>query len=1038
SGDGDGSDTYSTGVLKSYDRGESWEQTGLDFDLLEGRWVRELRMDPDDNRVLLAATNTGVFRTEDGGESWTQTLSGASIKDLEFNPGDGTIVYAAGTAFYRSSNGGRNWSRVTSGLPSSTAVQRLAIAVAPGNPNYVYVVAGDGQGLVGLYRSTNTGQTFGRRSDSPNILNSSVDGSGTGSQAWYDLAIAASPADPEKIYVGGINIWSSEDGGVNWNILSHWNYRTQTVPYVHADIHALDFHGDQLFAGCDGGLWTTPDGGTTWEDISAGMVTTQFYRIGADRHNPNLVIGGTQDNGTNLWRDDQWIHVFGADGMEGMIDYSNPLNLYTSYQNGGLMRSRNGGSTFFNITNGISGSTGWVTPFAMDPVDPKTLYTCFSDVWKSTNEGSNWQKISNFNVGILSTLAIAPSDPQTIYAGSVGALYRTRDGGANWIRISDPLPVGRPAMTYVSVSNRDPERIYISFSGFSDGLKVMRSGDGGDTWENISGTLPNIPVNCVVGQQSPNDALYIGTDHGVFYRNEDLGDWEPFSTNLPNVIVRELEIHPGSGTLKAATYGRGLWISPLEPAGPIIEHAPPGPFEDPVGPYPISATVIPAMAAIPEDSVRVYFGTGGDFSGMLNLMRSGNSDEYLAEIPGLGNDLTLQYYLVASDSAGNRSVSPAGAPGNYYAFYVGADTIAPFLSHPLPVGRANVLDLPVEIEAEASDQSGIASVSVSYAINGAAQADFELALLGSSRYRGSFPFDSTTVSPGDSVTYLITATDGSLGGNQTFAGPFTFPVVEEYYLLGEVNLPIPDNNPDGLSDSLTYPEVGEAVIADMEVLISATHPNFGDLVVRLTSPSGTELTLVDRPGYPADPFWGNRGENPLIILWDEAATSVENVPFLDGEFVLGVFRPFPDSLAAFYGEDLAGTWKIRVIDAKAAQGGILNQWSLRIRTDRSVGLGREYGTVPDQFVLGQNYPNPFNPTTTITFRLPVSGQASLRIFNALGQTVRHLADGNFAAGGHQVLWDGRNDAGLPVASGIYYYQLQFGQNLKVGKMLLLK
>ncbi|HHJ53332.1 MAG TPA: T9SS type A sorting domain-containing protein [Caldithrix abyssi] len=565
-GDGDGGNTYSIGVLKSTDGGETWQSTGLSWATTESHKISKLLINEQDPLIMLAAANNGIFRTEDGGDTWTNVISG-DFKDMEFKPGDPNTVYACGRQFYRSADGGQTFSKVTSGLPRDFQVGRMAIAVTPGNDAYVYVLACDiiDNKFLGLYRSTNSGSSFGLQSDSPNILGYDVDGNDDSGQGWYDLAVAASPTNPEEVFVGGVNIWRSTDGGVTWSLNGYWYYPNQDYPYVHADIHALDFYGNTLYAGSDGGLWKTDDAGQNWEDLSFGLVITQFYRLGGYPADRGLVIAGTQDNGTNLLDSGTWTHVYGSDGMEAAINKNNPDTMYASYYNGGLMRSEDGGQSFHGITGDITESGAWVTPYVLSPQNPQVLFAGFENVWKSTNGGDNWTKISNFNVGTLSALALAESDSDYIYAASGSHIFRTTDGGNSWIEISGGLPVDSVSLTYIAVSDNDPDLLWVTFSGYKDGIKVYRSADGGSNWENISGSLPNLPVNCIaVEPMNANHPLYVGTDAGVYYRDDATGDWEAYNTNLPNVIVNELEIHSGSKTIKAASYGRGMWESPLQ------------------------------------------------------------------------------------------------------------------------------------------------------------------------------------------------------------------------------------------------------------------------------------------------------------------------------------------------------------------------------------------------------------------------------------------------------------------------------------------
>jgi PKD repeat protein len=564
-GDGDGGATYSIGVLKSTNGGISWNPTGLDWSVSSAWKINKLLLNPNDTSILFAATNGGIYRSDNSGSSWSLVQNG-SFKDIEFRPNDPDIVYACGNQFYKSSDAGEHFTQIANGLPSSTVINRMAIAVTEANSDYVYILAAatssGSYGFYGFYQSTDKGSSFNTQATSPNLLGWESSGSDVGGQGWYDLAIIASSKDANTVYTAGVNIWKTTDGGLSWNINSHW-YGQYGNPYVHADIHSLQFNGSSLFACTDGGLFKTDNMGTSWSDVSDGLAIRQCYRIGLSASNKDLFISGNQDNGTDVYRSGYWSRVLGGDGMECMVDYNDERFLYGEYYYGSLMKSINGGISFSGITSGITENGAWVTPFIMDPSDPKILYAGFNNVWKSTDRGDTWTSISNFaSTNTLNALAVAASNTNNIYAAAYSKIYKTNDGGSSWTDISSGLPVSSASLTYIAVDPSDPDHLYVTFSGYVSGKKVYESNDGGSNWNNISGTLPNLPVNCIV-YETGADALYIGIDAGVYYIDNSLSDWISFSNQLPNTIINELEIHYSSATIKAATFGRGVWESPL-------------------------------------------------------------------------------------------------------------------------------------------------------------------------------------------------------------------------------------------------------------------------------------------------------------------------------------------------------------------------------------------------------------------------------------------------------------------------------------------
>jgi len=561
-GDGDGGDNYSIGVLKSVDGGNTWNVTGFCFPVTQSMQMNRLIINPTNTNILFIAASLGIYRSLDAGVTWVRTLNSGGIKDLEFKPGNPNIVYASSiSGFYRSVNGGATFSNISSGLPSSST-NRMAIAVTPADTNYVYVLAGKSSdnGFLGLYRSTNGGSSFTTQSTTPNVLGWNSNGGDSGGQSWYDLAIAASPTNKDEIVTGGVNIWRSTNGGVSWALNGHWT--GSGAPYVHADIHALQYlsgSGTTVYVGCDGGFFRTTNNGGAWTDLSNGLQIGQMYKLGTSVTNANVVIQGWQDNGTSKWNAGVWNRIYGGDGMECFIDWSNANIMYAELYYGDFKRSANGGASWTNIVSGITETGAWVTPWGTDPQNSQTLYAGFNNVWKSTNSGSSWSPISSISIGQIKSLAVAPSNPNYIYAASSNLIYKTTNGGTSWTNITSGITGGQ-AITYIAVSGNDPNRVWVTFSGYAASYKIFKTINGGTTWTNITYDLPNIPANCVVADVSSSvEGIYVGTDLGVYYIDSTRTSWLPFNNGLPNVLTDELEIQYSSGKLRAATYGRGLW-----------------------------------------------------------------------------------------------------------------------------------------------------------------------------------------------------------------------------------------------------------------------------------------------------------------------------------------------------------------------------------------------------------------------------------------------------------------------------------------------
>tara|TARA_R110002096_G_scaffold386418_3_gene580486 strand:- start:34473 stop:38996 length:4524 start_codon:yes stop_codon:yes gene_type:complete len=570
-GDRDGGNTYSYGVLKSIDGGQTWNTTGLVHNVSNMNRISDIYINPNNTNIIVVSTRQGIYRSTNAAASFTQVQSGV-FNSIEQKPGDPNILYTstiinASSDIWKSINNGISWTQISSSNIPTSGIRRFELAVTADDPDYVYAIAGNASnGFEGIYKSTNSGLTWTKttNSSSPNLLGWRANGSDSGGQAWYDLALAVSPTNKDILYTGGVNIWRSTDGGNNWSISAHWT-GSGSAAFVHADIHHLIFNPDgRLYAGTDGGVYRRPSSNNNWVSLNDGMNITQYYRISADGIDTSLVAAGAQDNGTHLYDNGTWDHILGGDGMDCAVNPKNPSIIYASSQYGNFRKSNNRGNSFnanFGLSSNVRGTGAWVTPIRVDPIHPDTLYIGYSSVYRSFDGGNNFSAVGNgYNGNNIDQIAISPTHTHVIYIADGGSLYRSDNYASNFSSLAAP---GSGSITQIAVGYDDPMHVYITRSGYSSGQKVYESFDGGGSWNNISLNLPNIPANCIVPEISQANGLYVGTDLGVFYKDDNMDNWVPFNSGLPNVIVNDLEINYQDRKLKAGTYGRGLWQSPL-------------------------------------------------------------------------------------------------------------------------------------------------------------------------------------------------------------------------------------------------------------------------------------------------------------------------------------------------------------------------------------------------------------------------------------------------------------------------------------------
>jgi PKD repeat protein/photosystem II stability/assembly factor-like uncharacterized protein len=570
-GDGDASDNPTVGLLKSTDGANTWYKTGLNFAMGVGRTMSKVLINPTNTNIILVATSNGIYRSSDAGATFTQatnTVGGlpvtGSFKDMELKPTDPNTVYACGSEFYRSTDAGLTWTKITSGVPLATNVSRMAIAVTVADPTIVYMIVGlpgPNYGTEGFYKSTTSGASFAAKVSTPSM-------GATPGQQWYDICIAANPSNKDEILLGGSTIFNkSTNGGTSWS---------QIATSTHVDYHdAIYTNGTTCYLSSDGGVWKSTNNGGAWSDLSDGLAISQMYGFGQSATNANLLIQGWQDNGTNLYKGGSWSATnIGGDGMKAVISWGNDQNMVGTSQYGRIMYSTNAGGSFSPGTTGITEYTGaapnpWVTEIVEDPSTANTFYCGFSKVYKTTNGAANWTALGTIGTGTINVQSIAAvptTNGQVIWAAKGGTLYKTTNGGTAWTAIAGGLANG--SISDIVCHPTNVNKAWVTFSGFSNSIKVYGTVDQGTTWTNLSASIPNIPVNCITIDKNGNDALYIGTDVGAFFKDATMNIWQPFSAGLPNVIVNQLEIFYSSPSkIRACTYGRGMWESMLYTPG---------------------------------------------------------------------------------------------------------------------------------------------------------------------------------------------------------------------------------------------------------------------------------------------------------------------------------------------------------------------------------------------------------------------------------------------------------------------------------------
>ncbi len=451
---------YTAGVLHSTNGGTTWSQSWIKVPQEYKTLIQRLIINPANPNILLAASRNGIYRSNNGGSSWVKVLNN-HCHDLEWKPGSSNTVYAGGNGIvYKSTNSGSTWSTLKTGLGGG----RMAIEVSAAKPDVIYSLNQTG----GFYRSDDNGTTWGSR-NYPYAANF---------YGYYDLTFACSQDDADVLLTGGLNTARSVNGGTTWTTIDTW-YGNSYPNYVHADKHAAIFYPGSttsFLLGTDGGLFKSINSGTNFTDISNGLMIAQIYRVGTTPQNTDLYISGWQDNGCNRWDGTNWRQLYGADGMEAAIDYTDQNVMYETYQNGGLQRSLNGGLNWSYIA---PAGGGWVTPFIIDPVVNTRLYfagySSFTyGIFKSENRGTSWTTVPGISLGSYGTsIAVAPSNNNIVYASSLEKIFRADISLNTAVNITNGLPITKAGNNYIAVNNLDANVLVVALSGYTAGQKSV-------------------------------------------------------------------------------------------------------------------------------------------------------------------------------------------------------------------------------------------------------------------------------------------------------------------------------------------------------------------------------------------------------------------------------------------------------------------------------------------------------------------------------------------------------------------------------------
>jgi len=609
-----------SGVYKSTDGGKTWSHLGLS----DTHHIGRILIHPKNPDIVYTAAighlytkneERGVFKTTDGGKTWKKVLyinDNTGVIDLVMNPSDPDILFAAawdrvrnawnmeecgeGSGIFKTEDGGENWKQLTNGFPKGELIGRIGLDISVSNPNVIYALVDNHNAckdkkakkldpyelqksekiIIGaeVYRSDDKGESWCKvNKDNLRNLYSTY--------GYYFGEIRVSPDNEKEIYILGIPLLRSMDGGKTYENLS---YRG-----LHVDHQAFWIdpkNPDHLVDGNDGGLNFSYDRGKTWVDIK--MPLGQFYFVTVDMEDPFNIYGSIQDNG--CWYgpvtsvpgvSESWKSFPGGEASYIAIDPSDFNTIYSEQYYGKIIRvdrkNRKTKSIRPRTKKGQpSLRCNWLTPFIISPHNPYILYFGAQKLFMSLDRGDHWQAISpdlttnnsektkgDVPHCTITTISESPLKPGLIYVGTDdGNVQMSRNRGEAWKKIMKGLPAEK-WVSRIKASWFDEGTVYISLNGYRDddfAAYIYKSTDYGETWENIVSNLPGGPVNVIKEDPKKKNIIYAGTDLGVYVSLNQGKTWISLCSNLPTTFVHDLVVHPRDNILVIGTHGRSIYV----------------------------------------------------------------------------------------------------------------------------------------------------------------------------------------------------------------------------------------------------------------------------------------------------------------------------------------------------------------------------------------------------------------------------------------------------------------------------------------------
>jgi photosystem II stability/assembly factor-like uncharacterized protein len=612
-----GSSFTGNGVYKSLNGGKTWNNIGL----TETGIVSQIVIHPSNPQILYAATmgfvmrkdsSRGLYKSTNGGNTWNRVFSlgdEMGVIDLVLDKNNPQTLYAAGmlrvrtnqvskfnsdrTRIYKSTDGGSSWQVSSNGLPTGKICRINLDIFYKGSSSYVYAsVVDTSYNFGGIFKTTDNGSSWTK------LGTSGIPASVYNDFGWYFGHIKANPFVENELYLLGVDLYKTTNDGASWQMACPEWWKDE----VHADKHELRFlNADTLILATDGGIYRSANRSVLWEDLE-NIPATQFYRVAYNPWEPELYYGGAQDNGTSAGNSEDinnWSKKWGGDGFMPAFNPDFPELRYYSTQNGRIYQLNADLGSWKVITSSFGNEDdsndryNWDTPYKISLFNSSDVYFGSHKMYKYDDVNSVSTLISDdltdgniFGARFHTISCIAESffNQGELFIGtSDGNVKRTLNDGGSWTSITQGLP--KRYVSSVKTSPNNDSTIYVTFTGYKYNEMlphVFKSTDKGNTWKNISGNLPNWPVNDILPMEGNDSIIFVATDGGVYGTLDNGLTWERVGKGMPICPVYSLVVNPFKKTLAAGTHARSLMSYPIDDL-----------FDKPVG-----ITAINPLAAI--------------------------------------------------------------------------------------------------------------------------------------------------------------------------------------------------------------------------------------------------------------------------------------------------------------------------------------------------------------------------------------------------------------------------------------------------------